>query len=184
MEITKRHISDLKFYKDNPRKIDAITLEKLKASILNFGFVEPLVINKKDEVIGGNQRLKALQELNVDEVECVIVDLPKSKEKALNIALNKITGTFDYTLLNAIIKEINSEDMALTGFSDTELELFDVEKELQEAIDNFNIEGDVNEDIRVVVHLSFSSVEKANEWLRENNFKEIKRGKTCLIMMD
>lgn len=42
-------------------------------------------------VIGGHQRLKVLQELGFEEVECIIVDLDKTKEKALNIALNKIS---------------------------------------------------------------------------------------------
>lgn len=65
--------------------------QKIKRSILEFGFVSPLVVNKDMTVIGGHQRLKVLQELGFDSVECIIVDLDKTKEKALNVALNKIS---------------------------------------------------------------------------------------------
>ena len=66
--------------------------QKIKRSILEFGFVSPLVVNEDMTVIGGHQRLKVLQELGYTEVECIIVNLDKTKEKALNIALNKISG--------------------------------------------------------------------------------------------
>lgn len=78
----------------NPRKDlkpNDMEYQKIKKSILEFGFVSPLVVNKDMTVIGGHQRLKVLQELGFEEVECIIVNLDKTKEKALNIALNKIS---------------------------------------------------------------------------------------------
>jgi hypothetical protein len=117
-KIEKRKVNDLKFYPGNPRKISKEMLEKLKNSIREFGAVEPLVINKQNEVIGGNQRLKALQELGIEEVDCIVVDLPKSKEKALNIALNKIQGEFDEDLLRLFVNDIELPDFDLTGLED------------------------------------------------------------------
>jgi DNA modification methylase len=122
MQIEKRKVSELKYYPGNPRKISKKTLEKLKESIREFGFVEPLVINKENEVIGGNQRLKALKELGIKEVEVVVVDLPKSKEKALNIALNKIGGEFDFELLKTFIDDIEPVDLEITGLDLDEIE--------------------------------------------------------------
>ena len=94
MEIQKITINKLIPATYNPRKDlkpgDA-EYQKIKKSILEFGFVSPLVVNKDMTVIGGHQRLKVLQELGVESVECIIVDLDKTKEKALNVALNKIS---------------------------------------------------------------------------------------------
>ena len=95
MEIRKIEINELIPATYNPRKdlkSSDEEYQKIKRSILEFGFVSPLVVNKDMTVIGGHQRLKVLQELGYTEVECIIVDLDKTKEKALNIALNKISG--------------------------------------------------------------------------------------------
>lgn len=52
-------------------------------------------------VVGGHQRLKVMKDLGFTEVDCVVVDLDESKEKALNIALNKISGEWDTDLLTS-----------------------------------------------------------------------------------
>jgi len=121
MRIESRKVRDLKYYPSNPRIMTSEVLEKLKKSITEFGCVEPLVINENNEVIGGNQRLKAMWELGVDEVPVVIVSLSKSKEKALNLALNKIVGEWDYRLLADFVVDLPEEDIELTGFDDVEL---------------------------------------------------------------
>lgn len=121
MKIEKRKINNLQYYPGNPRKINDFMLEKLKSSIQSFGIVEPLIINSKNEVIGGNQRLKALKELGMNEIDVVVVELPPEKEKALNIALNKIQGEWDYPLLKEILESLDNET-ELTGFSETEIE--------------------------------------------------------------
>jgi len=107
MEIAKKKLSELKPAPYNPRKIDKETLEKLKQSIQNFGYVEPLVWNKRTgHVVGGNQRLRVLKELGMDEVDVVIVDLSLEEEKALNLALNKIEGSWDLEKLEEVLGSI------------------------------------------------------------------------------
>jgi len=94
LEIQKIAINKLIPATYNPRKDlkpNDPEYQKIKKSILEFGFVSPLVVNKDMTVIGGHQRLKVLQELGFESVECIIVDLDKTKEKALNVALNKIS---------------------------------------------------------------------------------------------
>ena len=136
MQIEKRNIEDLKFYPGNPRNISKEMLDKLRQSLREFGFVDPLVINKDNEVIGGNQRLKAARAEGIKEVPVVVVDLPKNKEKALNLALNKITGEWDEELLKNFIEDLDVEDIELAGFNDEELtELEDGDIEPQE--DNY-----------------------------------------------
>ncbi len=121
--------------------------EKIRRSIEEFGFVEPLVWNERTgNLVGGHQRLKILLEKGAAEVECVVVDLPLEREKVLNIALNKVQGGWDEKKLADLLGELQGIpdfDVTLTGFDLPEVselldrvlapepeEDFDVEKEL------------------------------------------------------
>jgi hypothetical protein len=128
MKLEKRRVNELKYYPGNPRKMSKEVLEKLKKSLREFGVVEPLVINPDNEVIGGNQRLRALRELGIEDVDVVVVSLPKSKEKALNIALNQIQGEFDEDLLRIFLEDIDPVDFDLTGL-DEDFKLLDEEED-------------------------------------------------------
>ena len=129
MNIEKRNIKDLSFYPGNPRKISDDMLLRLRNSIKEFGMVDPLIINKGNEVIGGNQRLKAAMEEGIEEVPVVIVELSKDKEKVLNLALNKIQGEWDEELLKEFIVDLSVEEIELTGFENSELRLMGDEPE-------------------------------------------------------
>ena len=113
MNIQKIQVNKLIPATYNPRKDLKPNDEeyiKIKNSIENFGFVSPLVINKDMTVIGGHQRLKVLIELGYTEIECIVVDLDKTSEKALNIALNKIQGDWDEEKLESLLKELKTEN--------------------------------------------------------------------------
>ena len=99
MNIEKIDVEKLKAAAYNPRKElkpgDA-EYEKLKRSIKEFGYVEPVIWNKRTgNVIGGHQRLSVLKDIGETRIDCVVVDLDDKREKALNIALNKIQGEWD-----------------------------------------------------------------------------------------
>lgn len=122
MEIERRKVDELKAAEYNPRKDlrpgDA-EYEKLKRSIQEFGYVEPVIWNKRTgTVVGGHQRLKVMKDLGYEEVDCVVVDLDEKKEKALNIALNKISGEWDNDLLANLLKDLDGSgyDITLMGF--------------------------------------------------------------------
>lgn len=85
--------------------------EKIKNSILEFGYVEPIIVNYDMTVIGGHQRLTVLKDLGYKEVQCVEVHIEdENKVKALNIALNKITGAWNEQLLADLIVDLQSAD--------------------------------------------------------------------------
>jgi len=91
----------------NPRVITNEALEGLMNSINRFGCVEPIVVNirgRKNVIVGGNQRFKALQDLGITECLCVTVDYNKTDEKLLNLTLNNplIQGNFIKKIENYI----------------------------------------------------------------------------------
>ena len=139
-------VTDLKPAAYNPRKKlkpgDA-EYEKIKNSIQEFGFADPLVVNADMTIIGGHQRLTVATDLGFTEVPCAVVDVDKTREKALNIALNKITGAWDENLLADLLKDIQDSDFDLgfTGFDPPEIEtLFNKvhSKDVQE--DDFDVD--------------------------------------------
>ena len=127
MEIVKMKLSELNPAEYNPRKAlkpGDPAYEKLKASILSFGNVEPIVWNRSTgNVIGGHQRLRVLLDLGVTESEVSVVELSEVDERRLNIALNKITGEWDDEKLTSLLAELTAggADVYPTGFDEQEL---------------------------------------------------------------
>ena len=127
MQVEKVAISKLNPAKYNPRKNlkpGDTEYEKLKRSMAEFGYVEPIIWNKRTgNIVGGHQRYKILHDMEYKEAECVIVDLDDNREKALNVALNKISGEFDIPLLTDLLKDLsaNDFDVSLTGFDENEI---------------------------------------------------------------
>lgn len=120
--------------------------EKIKNSIEEFGFADPLVVNADMTIVGGHQRLSCAIDLGYTEVPCAVVDVDKTREKALNIALNKITGAWDEQLLAEVMKDIQEADFDLgfTGFDAPDIEsLFNkaFDKNIEE--DNFDIDSEL-----------------------------------------
>lgn len=136
MEIFKVDINELISPEYNPRQITDDEMGKLKNSINEFGYIAPIIVNKhNNHIVGGNQRYEALKSLGYTDVDVVFVDEPDlNREKALNIALNKISGEWDFVKLEDIIDdlELNDFDISLTGFDDHELENFGIEEDQKE----------------------------------------------------
>ena len=153
-------VSELKPAAYNPRKKlkpGDKEYQKIKASIEEFGFADPLVVNADMTIIGGHQRLSVAMDLGITEVPCAVVDVDKDREKALNLALNKITGQWDEQLLADLLKDLDTAQFNtdLTGFDRAEIEDlfsnifdkkvkeddFDVDEELKESV--FSKPGDL-----------------------------------------
>ena len=132
--------------------------EKIKRSLEEFGYVDPVIWNKTTgRVVGGHQRLKVLASMGRTEVECVVVELNEEKEKALNVALNKISGDWDKEKLAVLITDLDASDfdVSLTGFDAAEIDDlfkdtlrdgvedddFDVDEELQNP--PITMQGDI-----------------------------------------
>lgn len=134
-------ISELKLATYNPRKHTPEAMAELKKSLERFDMVDPIIVNsapkRKNIVIGGHMRVKALKEMKVSKVPIVYVNIPElDKEKELNIRLNKNTGEFDWQKLadfgEDFLKDVgfSSEEIDNVFPEDEAPEMFDLNKEL------------------------------------------------------
>jgi DNA modification methylase len=123
--LTKK-ISEISGAKYNPRKISDEAMGRLTKSLAEFGNIQPITWNARTgNVVGGHQRLKVYKAMGKTEVDVWAVDLDEQKEKAANIALNKLSGEFDMPMLKDILEEIDTGDldMEITGFGMDEIAL-------------------------------------------------------------
>jgi DNA modification methylase len=150
MEFAKKKVTELIPADYNPRKDlkpDDAEYKKLKRSLEQFGYVEPVIWNKTTgRVVGGHQRLKVLIDMGITEVDCVVVELDETKEKALNIALNKISGEWDKDKLMLVISDLQGEDfdVSLTGFDAVDLDtLFKDSERDSVKDDDFDVDAEL-----------------------------------------
>lgn len=119
LQIVYKRAEDLKPYERNPRKNDE-AVKYVKASIEQFGFKVPIVIDKDGVIVAGHTRWKAALELNMDEVPCIMADdLTPEQIKAFRLADNKTAemAGWDYELLDFELEDIDF-DMSEFGFED------------------------------------------------------------------
>ena len=125
LRITPVPIGDLRPDPANPRRIDEAELEALTRSIEQFGFIDPVIARREDQrVIGGHQRLLAARRLGLETVPVIFVDLDDHHAHLLNLALNRISGTWDEQLLARLLAdlaEVPDLDLSLSGFGDDEV---------------------------------------------------------------
>ena len=102
-------IDDLRPDPANPRRISDAELESLTRSIRRFGFVDPVIARLEDKsVVGGHQRLLAARRLGLASVPVILLDLPADQARLLNLALNKISGSWDEELLARLLAELDA----------------------------------------------------------------------------
>lgn len=132
MNLQRIPIEKLKPAKYNPRKDlkpGDPAYEKIKRSLHDFGYVDPVIWNEvTGNIVGGHQRYKVLVNEGATEIDCVVVHIENPQdEKALNIALNKAVGEWEPVALADLLSDLQSSgyDLGATGFDAAEVdELF------------------------------------------------------------
>jgi ParB-like chromosome segregation protein Spo0J len=106
----------------NPRKIKPEEMESLRRSIREFGLVQPIVVQMPgNRIIGGHQRVIAAIEEGLERVPVVRLRISDAKAKAMNLALNRISGDWDRDKLAELLQELEDLERALTGFGEDEI---------------------------------------------------------------
>ena len=123
MKIKMTPIDKLIPYHNNPRKNQAV--DKVASSLSEFGFQQPIVVDKNMVVIVGHTRLLASQKLDIKKFPVFIADLSEAKAKAYRIADNRLSedSDWDYDFLNIEMNMLNEEnfDLSQLGFTTEEL---------------------------------------------------------------
>ncbi|MCJ7707102.1 MAG: ParB N-terminal domain-containing protein, partial [Anaerolineales bacterium] len=121
VEITVEQVPTDSLFPDPaiPRRISNRELESLTRSLHEFGFVQPVLVRKADNVvIGGHQRLVAARRLGWKSAPVIFLDLSVEQSRLLNLALNKISGEWDQELLArmlADLRPVEEIDLSLSG---------------------------------------------------------------------
>lgn len=141
MKIIKVNIDDIKVYENNAKEHPEWQIEKIKNSIKEFGFNDPIAIDENNVIIEGHGRYIALKELSFKEIDCIKLEhLTEIQKKAYIIAHNKLTMNtdFNFEILEKEINELKNKnfDIDLTGFDISEFmnEQEDYELELDDDI--------------------------------------------------
>ena len=133
MDIKMIPIGKLKPYEKNPRKNDG-AVDAVAASIKEFGFKNPVVVDRNNTIVAGHTRYKAAKKLGLKEIPCIDAsDLTDEQVKAFRLADNKTHELSDWDLpgLNDELDNIFSIDMSKFGFGDLgDLDYSDKNKEI------------------------------------------------------
>lgn len=146
MEIVYKKVNDLIPYINNSRTHSEEQINQIVASINEFGFTNPLLIDEKDNIIAGHGRLLASKKLKMEEVPCIVLSgLTEAQKKAYIIADNKmaLNAGWNEELLKLELENLKELDfdLKLTGFDIDELDdIFQVEEEQKIVEDDFDIE--------------------------------------------
>lgn len=194
---TTINITELKPAPYNPRIMPPSEQLKLKNGLETFGLVDPIIIDLTDQntVIGGHQRLEVLREIN-DEQDLTLIPLgdiglvirekelkikDKNDQKALNLALNKIQGDWDYSKLDDLLLELSEDhyQIDLTGFDEQEILM-----NIEEDVDLEQLSNEIEKNFEYEPKPQKSTETQPPDFQEENNTvtpkKEIKQPKPIL----
>lgn len=170
MNIIEIDIEDLKAYENNPRNNEQ-AVEKVVASIEEFGFKVPIIIDRDNVIIAGHTRLLAAKELGLEKVPCIVADdLTPEQAKAFRLADNKVSeyATWDFQKLNLELEELQDFEMQDFGFYETSdgedySNIFDEPSQSSEADDVQDQSEDEPEEKSYKVIVLVDSKEEAEE---------------------
>ena len=135
MQIHEICIHDLKAYENNPRKIPEESINAVAASIKEFGFKVPVIIDKDNVIVAGHTRILAAEKLGIEKVPCIIADdLTPEQIKAFRLADNKVSelSGWDFEKLEIELEESNlSFNMADFGFDSPDFNFIDEFNEIE-----------------------------------------------------
>ena len=136
-------------YVNNARTHSPEQINKLRSSLREFGFINPVIIDRDYGVIAGHGRILAAKEEHIKEVPCVFADhLTEAQKKAYILADNRMAmdAGWDEELLRVEIEALQAEafDLSLTGFDEKELsDLFKDDSDVED--DDFDVDGELKE---------------------------------------
>lgn len=163
LKIVEMPINDIIPYENNPRNNDS-AVDKVAASIHEFGFKVPIIIDKNNVIVAGHTRLKAAEKLGLDSVPVIKADdLSEEQIKAFRLADNKTSefAEWDFEALNEELEAISNIDMSEFGFEemleeaeeDPERENVDIEDGKYQLVIDCDSEEDMQEKYNAILEV-------------------------------
>ena len=139
MNIIKMKVEDLIPYINNPRNNEN-AVDKVASSIAEFGFKNPIFVDKNNVVVNGHTRLLESKKLGLKEVPCIVIDdLTDTQIKAFRIADNKVAeySKWDYDLLNIELEQLEELDFSMSDFGISTFEPieFEIDEDIEEILE-------------------------------------------------
>ena len=173
MDVINISVKDLIPYERNTKKHDKTQINNVAESIKQYGFVQPIVIDKNNTVVIGHCRLLAAKQLKMKEVPCVCVeDLTEEQVKALRIVDNKSNESeWDFDILPDELADLNLDDFDFD---------FGIDEE-EEDFDENDLERDDEKDGGVLIQITFRNLQEYKN--AENAIKDIIGDATMTVKM-
>ena len=173
MNVKNMNIKDIRPYKNNAKKHDETQINNVAESIKQYGFVQPIVIDKDGVIVIGHCRALAAKKLGLKEVPCVCVeDLTEEQVKALRIVDNKSNESeWDFDILPDELAELDLSDFDFTFGIDDE----------EEDFDENDLERDDGKDGGVLIQITFRNLQEYKN--AENAIKDIIGDATMTVKM-
>ena len=144
MKVHDISIYDIKDYENNPRRISEEAVNAVASSIREFGFKQPIVIDKNNVIVCGHTRVRAAKKLGIEEIPCIIADdLTPEQIKAFRLADNKTSelSAWDFDKLDLELEELNLDfDMGEFGFEGEGIKQITANENKEIDIDDFGEE--------------------------------------------
>jgi ParB-like chromosome segregation protein Spo0J len=161
MKIEQIKVSDIKPYKRNNKIHSEKQINLVAESIKEFGFKNPVLLDKNNEIIAGHCRVTAAKKLKLEEVPCIYADdLTPAQVKAYRLADNKLAelAEWDFDNIKFELEELQLEgfDIDLTGF-----DMLDFEEEKEGEEDDF----DVDEQLKKPVMSKLGDIWLLGQWV-------------------
>lgn len=166
IEIVSKALSELIPYEKNPRKISDEAINAVAESIQEFGFKNPILIDKNNVIIAGHTRRLASLKLGLERVPCVVVDdLTPQQIKDLRLADNKTNelADWDFGELDLELEDLLDMDMGRFGFE------IDEDEEIPD-----NLERDVDRKDKIQVTITFKDNNTYDKYI--DAIKEMLKG--------
>ncbi len=170
LKIIYKTITDIRPYPNNPRH-NAPGVDAVAASIREFGFKNPVIIDRTGEIVAGHTRIMAAEKLGLKKVPCIIADdLTEAQIKAFRIADNKVAEatSWDQALLTIELQELADMnfDLTLTGFSEEEITTNIEPCDIDDLLSELNMTTAVNRPIWVSIRTEEANIDNLEKGLR------------------
>ena len=179
MTIKDMNVSELREYENNPRHNDH-AVDKVAASIQEFGFKVPIIIDRNNVIVAGHTRLKAAKQLHMETVPCIVADdLTPEQIKAFRLADNKVSEFAEWNE-DLLLQELESIELDMEQFGFIEEDDAGDDEEITKELPQIEFTESLEEKHNYIVLYFTNEI----DWLQAQSLFDIKTVKSLSARKD